>query len=88
MNQGKARGDYATAYKLSGAAVDKKAHRRLRRSIEQKEFRQEKINNRRNLADLSPLQESDVSCNKHYHDKTPVKAKGSFLFTIKLLSVL
>ncbi|KAL4235527.1 hypothetical protein ACF0H5_003924 [Mactra antiquata] len=73
MNHNKARGDYATAYKLSGANTDKKEQRRQRRSIEQKEFREKIKNQRRNIVDLSPLHEADVTCNKSYKDKTPVK---------------
>ncbi|KAH3693229.1 hypothetical protein DPMN_192632 [Dreissena polymorpha] len=74
MERTRAKGDFASAYKLSLATFDKKAVRRERRSIEQKEIRIEGINKRRNLQDLSPLQEIDQTINStHYKGKTPLK---------------
>lgn len=78
MESGKGRGHYASAYKLSRSATNSKAVRRERRSIEQKELRQEELNKRRNLCDLSPLHEGDMTItqDKSYKDKTPQKPRG------------
>ena len=78
MDKGKARGEYSSAYKLAGSTIDKKTLSLHRRSIEQKELRQGEHNKRRQLTDLSPVQEGDTTLNqnKHYKDKTPFKPKG------------
>ncbi|XP_052776247.1 dentin sialophosphoprotein-like [Mya arenaria] len=75
MEGGKARGEFASAYKLSRPKLNNKAQRRERRSIEQKEFRHVGLIRQRNLQDLSPLQEGDQTVNKSYKGKTPVKVK-------------
>ncbi|XP_045160597.2 uncharacterized protein LOC123525537 [Mercenaria mercenaria] len=79
MEGGKARGNYASAYKLSRSTINQKALRRERRSIEQKELRHGEINKRRNLCDLSPLQEGDLTAtqDKSYKDKTPQKPRAN-----------
>lgn len=77
MDTAKAKGNYSSAYKLSRSTINNKVVRRERRSIEQKELRHEEVNKRRNLCDLSPLQEGDATSaqDKSYKDKTPVKTK-------------
>ena len=88
MDKGKVRGDYASAYKLSGSrsTVDKKTLRIHRRSVEQRELRHEAHNKRRPLVDLSPVHEGDQSnVNKHYKDKTPVKTRGTAMYDVILL---
>jgi len=73
MDSGRSRGDFESAYKLSRANVDGRTKRRERRSIEQKETRHIGLNKRRNLQDLSPLQEGEQTIDDGYHGKTPVK---------------
>ena len=75
----KVRGDYASAYKLSRSTKDTK-QRLHRRSLEQKELRRVEVDKRRNINDLSPVLESDVSQkepNKDYKEKTPTKRTGN-----------
>jgi len=72
------KGKFASAYKLSKSTVDKKALRLSRRSIEQRHLRNDEVNKRRNLNELSPLQESEASLlqNKSYKGRTPLKRHG------------
>lgn len=79
MEKGKAKGDYATAYKLSRSNLDRKEIRRQRKSLEQKQLRIEEVCKRRNLQDLSPLQEGELTLIREnsYAGKTPVKRKGT-----------
>lgn len=71
-------GDFASAYKLSGLSIDKKASRRQRKSIEQKELRHNYFGRQRKLVDLSPLQEGEASSTSStYKNKTPIKTGGN-----------
>lgn len=68
--------EFSAAYKLkSGSSLKKKDARLHRRSIEWKSLRGEEVDKRRNLKNLSPLQE--IKENQHlcsmYKDKTPTK---------------
>ena len=75
----KVRGDYASAYKLSRSTKDTK-QRLHRRSLEQKELRRVEVDKRRNINDLSPVLEGDVSQkepNKDYKEKTPTRRTGN-----------
>ena len=78
MDKGKARGDFATAYKLSRTGDDS-SKRVKRRSMEWKEIRRDQADKRRNINsnDLSPVMEGDMSQqpqNKSYKGQTPAKA--------------
>jgi len=68
--------EFCDAYKLK-STIDRKAQRLQRKSIDWKMSRQEETNRRRNLHNISPLQElSDNSnLNDSYKGKTPVKIK-------------
>ncbi|KAK3592082.1 hypothetical protein CHS0354_019339 [Potamilus streckersoni] len=65
--------EFSSAYKMTTGIVDKKGMRLRRRSMEQKQMRRELTNKNRNIDNLSPLQEEDVSINKSYKEKTPIK---------------
>ncbi|KAL3867834.1 hypothetical protein ACJMK2_040680 [Sinanodonta woodiana] len=65
--------EFSSAYKMTTCIVDKKGLRVRRRSMEQKQMRRELANKNRNIDTLSPLEEDDVSVNKSYKEKTPVK---------------
>ena len=74
----RSRGDYSSAYKLSRAAKDTSKQRLHRRSLEQKELRHELVDRRRNINDLSPVLEGDVSqqqqqSSKDYRGRTPTR---------------
>lgn len=66
--------EFSAAYKLkSGSSLKKKDARLHRRSIEWKSLRGEEVDKRRNLKNLSPLQEIKENQCSMYKDKTPTK---------------
>ncbi|XP_062601997.1 neurofilament heavy polypeptide-like [Saccostrea cucullata] len=68
--------EFTAAYKLkSGSSLQKRDARLSRRSIEWKTLRGEEVSKRRNLKNLSPLQEGkeNLSQRSTYKDKTPTK---------------
>ena len=75
--------EFSAAYKLkSGSEQQKKDARLRRRSVEWKNLRGEQVNKRRNLKNLSPLQETKENHPQRsmYKDKTPTKSsKGVYV---------
>ena len=70
--------NYTSAYKLSGvrSASDTKSQRVKRRSVEQKDLRQNLVNRKRQIG-LSPLQEGDTTLKDKSHlATTPRLPKG------------
>ncbi|XP_061175405.1 uncharacterized protein LOC133184373 [Saccostrea echinata] len=68
--------EFTAAYKLkSGSVLQKRDARLSRRSIEWKNLRGEEVSKRRNLKNLSPLQEAKENNSQRstYKDKTPTK---------------
>lgn len=67
---------FTAAYKLkSGSALQKKDARLRRRSVEWKTLRGEEVDKRRNIKNLSPLQEAkeNRSHRSMHKDKSPTK---------------
>ncbi|KAJ8306130.1 hypothetical protein KUTeg_016675, partial [Tegillarca granosa] len=69
--------EYSDIYKLKSGTTDARAKRLQRRSLDWKNQRDDELNKRRDLANLSPVQElSQITSDTSYKGKTPVKAES------------
>lgn len=73
--------EYSDIYKLKSGTSDARAKRLQRRSLDWKNQRDDELNKRRDLANLSPLQEqSIITADTSYKGKTPIKADSKGIF--------